>query len=266
MITVSDIAQYINQVCPESLSFNGDNVGHLVGRASKPVQKVLVTLDVDEHVAREALDRGADLIVAHHPMMFHPIGRLTDSDPQQRALMLLVQNDIAMIAAHTNLDCVQGGLNDYLASKLGITNTSVIEAVSECDGVCHGYGRVGEVSDGTTVADMLSLCCSALGIEGVRYVGDEDRLVKKVAINCGGGAGEMNLCIDMGVDLFITGDVKYNPARDAYESGMAVIDAGHYETEHIAIELISSILAQRFDKLTIIHSEANIPVFKYYVR
>ncbi len=266
MITVSDIAAYINQICPESLSFDGDNVGHLVGRGSKAVQKVLVTLDVDEHVAKEAIDKGADLIVAHHPMMFHPIGHITDSDPQQRALMLLVQNDIAMIAAHTNLDCVHGGLNDYLASKLGIANTSVIEPVSDWGGVCHGYGRVGEVPDGTKLCDMLSMCISALGIDGVRYVGDEERPVKKVAVNCGGGAGEMTLCIDMGVDLFITGDVKYNPARDAYESGMAVIDAGHYETEHIAVELISSIISKKFCDLTVTQSEANIPVFKYYVK
>ena len=266
MITISDIAAYINQICPEALSFDGDNVGHLVGRGAKKVQKVLVTLDVDEHVVQEAADKGADLIVAHHPMMFHPIGRITDSNPQQRALMLLVQNDIAMIAAHTNLDCVYGGLNDYLASKLGIQNTSVIEPVSDWGGVCHGFGRVGEVSEGTTVSDMLSRCISALGIEAVRYVGDKERIVKKVAVNCGGGAGEMNLCIDMGVDLFITGDVKYNPARDAYESGMAVIDAGHYETEHIAIELISSIIAQKYPELTIMQSEANTAVFKYYVK
>lgn len=264
MITVSDINEYISKVCPPSLSFDGDNVGLLVGRASKPVSKILVSLDVDEHVVREAIELGADLILAHHPLMFHAINHLTDSDPQQRALMLLVQNDISMIAAHTNLDCVSGGLNDYLAETLGIQNTSVIEVVDESEGVQHGYGRVGEVPNGTTLSDMLSRCTSALGIDAVRYVGELDRHVKKVAVNCGGGAGEMDICISSGVDLFITGDVKYNPARDAYESGMAVIDAGHYETEHIATELLSCLVSRQFPEVDIDVSEANIPVFKYY--
>lgn len=266
MIKVSDIAEYINSVCPQSLSFDGDNVGHIVGRAEKEVNKILVTLDVDEYVVREAIEQGADLIVSHHPLMFHAIRRLTDSDPMQKTLMLLIQNDISLISAHTNLDCVAGGLNDYLAEKLGIKNTSVIEVVDEFDMRQHGYGRVGEVPDGTTLADMLAVCTGALGIDAVKYVGDPNRTVKKVAVNCGGGAGEMDICIGLGVDLFITGDVKYNPARDAYESGMAVIDAGHYETEHIVIDLLCDILSKAFSDITYVKSQANIPVIKYFVR
>lgn len=266
MTTVSDIRNYINDNCPESLAFDGDNVGLIVGRAQKCVNKALITLDVDEKVAREAVSTGCDVIISHHPLMFSPIKRLTDGDPMQRTLFRLAANDVALISAHTNLDCVSGGLNDYLAQKLGVFNTSVIEPVGESDGVLHGFGRIGEVEDGLTLSDMLFRCINALGAQGVRYTGSPDKPVKKVALNCGGGAGEMNLCIQMGVDLFITGDVKYNPFRDAYESGMAVIDAGHYETEHIVTELFYSMLSKQFPDIELVLSKENISVIKYFVK
>lgn len=265
MITVENIEQYMNNLCPPSLAFDGDNVGLITGRKNKEVNKILITLDVDEKVVQEAIDIGADLIVSHHPLMFRPIKRLTTADPMQRALMLLAANDISLFSAHTNLDCVCGGLNDYLASKLGIENTSVVDVVAGDGDIVHGFGRIGELSEETELGDMLKKCCIALGSEGLRYVGDLKRKIKRVAVNCGGGADAMNRCIELGADLFVTGDVKYNPGRDAYESGMALIDAGHYETEHIVIDLLWEKLSAEFDGLKIEKSKANIPVFGFYM-
>lgn len=264
MITVRNIEQYMNNFCPPGLAFDGDNVGLIVGRADKEVKKALITLDVDEKVASEAAELGADLIISHHPLMFRPIRRLTSSDPMQRTLMLLVRNDISLFSAHTNLDCVWGGLNDYLASRLGIKNTSVIETVSSDGSVFHGFGRIGELESETTLGQMLTVCCDVLGASGVRYIGDTERKIRKVAVNCGGGADAMDRCIELGADLFVTGDVKYNPARDAYDNNMALIDAGHYETEHIVIDLLYDKLSEEFSEAVFIKSEANVPVWKYY--
>ena len=266
MIIASQIRDYVNHIWPERLSFDGDNVGLLVGRADKEVKKILITLDVDEWVVEEAIKESADVILSHHPLMFRPIKRLTSADPMQKTLMLLAAHDITLISAHTNLDCVRGGLNDLLAKKLGIFSLEVIEPVGEHDGKVCGFGRVGEVEEGTTVGSMLQRCVEALGIKGARYVGDVDRQVRKVAVNCGGGADEINHCIAMEVDLFITGDVKYNPFRDAYESGMAVIDAGHYETEHIVTELFSAMITENFSEIEIVESKANVPVVNYYIK
>lgn len=266
MINVSDIRNFFSEFCPESLAFDRDNVGLIVGRADKDVDKVLLTLDVDENVVNEAIMLDADIIVSHHPLMFNAVRRLTDSTPAEKTLRALVANDIALVSAHTNLDCINGGLNDYLASKLGVRDTHVIEVEDEFGGKQHGYGRVGFTDDGMTLGDMLSRITNVLPASGLRYVGDTSQPVKRVALNCGGGASEMDICISMGVDLFITGDVKYNPARDAYENGMAVIDAGHYETEFIVTELFARLLGQRFPSLELVCSEANIPVFKYYTK
>lgn len=265
MITVKDIAEFMDGFCPPHLAFDRDNVGLIVGRFDKKAEKVLITLDVDENVVNEAVKIGADLIVSHHPLMFHAIRRLTSSDPMQRCLMLLASNDISLFSAHTNLDCVHGGLNDYLADKLGVVNTSVIEIVDRCGEIEHGFGRIGFLKEELTLADMLRKCADVLGAEGLRYVGDPGRRINKVAVNCGGGADAMDECIRLGADLFVTGDVKYNPARDALENSMALIDAGHYETEHIVTELLYNKLKEKFAELEFYISEENTRTFNYYI-
>lgn len=264
MTKLSDIIDFMNEFCPPSLAFSGDNVGLIEGRRDKEIKRVLLTLDVDEKVASEASELGCDMIISHHPLMFHAIKRLTDKDPMQRTLMSLVKNDIALFSAHTNLDCVRGGLNDYLAEKLGIKESSVIETVGNINGIDHGFGRIGRIDEGITLADMLKKCTLALGTPFVKYVGNPDKKISTVALNCGGGADEIDICIEMGVDLFITGDVKYNPARDAYENGMALIDAGHYETEHIVCELLENKLSEVFSDVEFIVSKENKPVFSLY--
>ncbi len=264
MTKVHDIVNFMDEFCPPSLAFDGDNVGLIVGSGNKNVSKALICLDVDEKVAAEANEKKADMIISHHPLMFHPIKRLTDKEPMQRTLMSLIVNGIPLFSAHTNLDCVRGGLNDYLAEKLGISNTSVIEVVANTDGTDHGFGRVGEVEDGTTLCDMLKRCTDALNTPSVKYVGDPMKKIKTVAVNCGGGADEIDICISNGIDLFITGDVKYNPARDCLDNSMALIDAGHYETEHIVCELLHGILSKTFADVEFIISDTNTPVFNYY--
>ena len=264
MITVSDITNHIHSICPKSLCFDGDNVGHLIGKANSEVSRVLVSLDVDEYIVKEAIDKKADLIVSHHPLMFHPISKITDSDPQERAISLMIENGISLVSAHTNLDSVRGGLNDLLASKLGITDTAVIEPCGEFKGNTYGFGRVGDVSPGTKLSDMLSLCVSALKTSGLKYIGNPEKCIKRAAVNCGSGADAIDFCVENKVDLLITGDVKYSLARKAYEADLCVIDAGHYETEHIVVDLLGSIIKSKFSNLEVFPSEANIPVFNYF--
>lgn len=264
MVKLSEIIDFMNTFCPPELAFDGDNVGLLVGSATKEVSKVLITLDVDENVVAEAKKLGADVILSHHPLMFFGTKRLTDNTPMERALVSLIKNDICLFSAHTNLDSVSGGLNDYLAKKLGIKNTSVIDVTSTIGGVDHGFGRVGTVDGDVTLSHMLSRCTKELGTPFVKYVGDTNKKIKTVAVNCGAGADAMDYCISNNVDLFITGDVKYNPARDAMESHMALIDAGHYETEHIVCELLLNILSQKFTSVEFEISKENTPVFSVY--
>lgn len=263
MINASDIRGYINSIFPEKYAFDRDNVGLILGREDKDVKRVLITLDVDEKVAKEAKDINADLIISHHPLMFYPIKRLTGKTPGERTLRELVSNDITLISAHTNLDCSKGGLNDFLCEKLGIINTKVIEVVASDEKGEHGFGRIGEFEKSIALSEILDRCKTVLGANGLRYTGDENKTLKKVAVNCGGGADLLDECISLGADLFITGDVKYNPFRDGYENQMAVIDAGHYETEHIVCELLERILKDKYPDIEFFVSKENIAPIKY---
>ncbi len=263
MIKVSDVLDCIQTYAPPSMCFDGDNVGLLVGNLDSEVTKVLITLDVDEFVVREAIDKKAELIISHHPLMFRPISSLTETNPEQRCIRLMVENSISLISAHTNLDSVQGGLNDFLSSKLSIVNTSVIDVNGEYRGNPYGFGRVGEFEEEMSLSEVLNLVKTRLGCMGMRYVGSPETLIKKVAVNSGSGADVLTYCIENKIDLLITGDVKYNQARCAYESGLCVIDAGHYETERIAVELFKEILSTKFNTLSLEISDANIPVFEY---
>lgn len=256
----------MNSFCPPHLAFSGDNVGLLIGSSDKTVSKVLITLDVDEKVASEAAAMGADAIISHHPLMFHPTKRLTDATPAERTLVSLVKSNIALFSAHTNLDCANGGLNDYLAKKLGLQNTRVIDVVDTVNGVEHGYGRVGTLKEKNTLHEVMSRCIDVLQTPFVKYVGNPDKIISTVAVNCGAGSDAMDFCIENKVDLFVTGDVKYNPARDAMENNMALIDAGHYETEHIVCELLFDVLSSEFTDVEFVVSKQNIPVFNVYYK
>ena len=261
---IKDIAEFIESRFPRCYAMERDNVGLIVGDENTAATKVLVCCDVDEYVAREAVELGVQLIISHHPLMFFPIKNLTEDNPEQRALRILIKNDIALYTAHTNLDVGRGGINDYMAQLLGLGDTEVIELVARDGDIQHGYGRFATLASPVTLGDMLKKCKDVFNLDGCRYVGEVDDVISTVAINTGGGAGIMDLCFEKKADLFITGDVKYNPARDAYERGMAVIDIAHYDTEKITMDFFAELFAKEVPQLEVVKSVANKRIFKVY--
>lgn len=261
---LKDIAECIEQSFPKSFAMERDNVGLLVGDENKDVSKVLVCCDVDEFVAQEAVHKGVDMIVSHHPLMFFPINHLNEDNPEQRALRILIKNDICLYSAHTNLDVGYGGINDYMAALLGMENTEVVDCVCEMDGKKHGYGRFCTLKEKTTLKEMLDRCKKVFELDGCRYVGEFDDEIKTVAINTGAGSGIMDMCFDLKADLLITGDVKYNPARDAYERGMDIIDIAHYDTEKIAMDFFKEFFAREMPCIKVEKSLANKRIYKVY--
>ncbi len=260
MTKCSDIAKHIEALAPCNLACDWDNVGLLVGDMNKEVKRVLVALDNDEAITNEAIALGADMIVSHHPIMFSPVRRITEDEPQQRMLRRLCESGICHYAAHTNMDCAIGGLNDYLAQKLGLENAAVF-AFGEHGA---GFGRISELKEEKSLSELLELCREKLKSEGLRYVGALDKKITTVAVNSGSGGDILGDCIKRDVDLLITGDVKYTLAREAYENGICVIDAGHYGTEIIFVEMITAYLEKEFKEVEFIASRANVPVLKTY--
>ena len=254
MTCVSDIIEYMNKRYPESLAECWDNVGLLIGRADKEVKKVLLTLDVDLDVAREAAETGVDMIISHHPVIFNPLKRITDQDNEGKMFSLLVKNDISVYSAHTNLDVADGGLNDYAAKLLGIN----IEG-NLCDE--SSLGRVGYFDADYTLNDIIKLSKKVFKNDILKFVGDKNKAIKKVAIVTGSGMSEIDKCYEKDVDLFITGDVKYSGAREGYQKGLSIIDAGHYGTEIIVTDLLHDMLNEQFPNVEFIKSINNTNIF-----
>ena len=146
MAVVRDIYESIDKIAPFDTQEGFDNAGFLVGHGDREVRRLLVALDITPEVAAEAVGRGAELIVSHHPVIFHPVKSVTDATVTGRVLMALLEGGVAAICAHTNLDAAHGGVNGCLAQALELSDTGQLrQAGEDALGRPYGIGRVGTV-------------------------------------------------------------------------------------------------------------------------
>ena len=255
MVNLHDIIEKLEKNYPLSYACSWDNVGLLVGNREKKVSKVLTALDFDIEVAREAKKVGAELILTHHPIMFSPVNKITSDSPLGKALLFLIENGIALYAAHTNLDCAPGGINDYLVNLYGFKNMrhTDIEPGKE-----YGLGRISELEGPMTLKELAGHIGKKLNLDHIYYIGSDDAVIK-TAFTCSGSGGSL-ISADKDADVFITGDIKYSGARDFHEQGLNVIYAGHYDTEIHATTLFEKTLSGL--DVEIIKSQANTNIVK----
>lgn len=256
MATVADILQFIETLAPPYMKEDWDNVGLNCGHMDRPVTKILVALDPFTHVCQEAKQIGADLLVTHHALIWKP-GFITDANTQGRNTLFLIENGIAHINAHTNLDQASGGVNDVLAEKLGLKN---VEIVNPKDGV--GLMRCGDVTE-QSLESFLAAVKERLGCDGLRYIGS-GKSVHKVAVGGGSCAGGMMEVLAAGCDTFVTADVKYNQFWDAHDLGLNLIDAGHFHTENPVVAVLAEKIAAVFPEIQVEISKTHTDCMKYY--
>lgn len=263
MATVKEIFDHLDGLAPFSLQMSFDNAGFLVGRGDRAVTKVLVALDITEEVVREAAASGAELVVSHHPVIFHPARSVTDQDPVGRKLLALAEHGIAAVCAHTNLDAVAGGVNDALALRLGLGEIGQLHQDGvDAKGAPYGIGRVGVLEPAQGSRAFAAFVKERLGSNGVRFV-DAGRRVHKVAVGGGSCSDMMGDALALGCDTFVTADVKYDGFLDAKARGLNLIDAGHFPTENVVCPVLAGWLEKGFPELEIILSHCHHEVFSY---
>ena len=263
MATVNDILAFLETLAPRSMKMDWDNVGLLCGSRKSEVTKILVALDPFEGVCLEAAAWGADLIVTHHPLIFQALKSITDETSIGRSIQLLCREGISAINAHTNLDCAPGGVNDRLASALGLCEIEVIDPMGvDADGKEWGLLRKGTVAE-QPLSDFLPTVKAALGCEGLRYA-DGGKPVFKVAVGGGACASELMDAYRAGCDTFVTSDVKYNQFWDAKDLGMNLIDAGHFYTENPITACLAEKIAAHFPEVEVKISETHRDCMKFY--
>ncbi|MBP2649662.1 MAG: NGG1p interacting factor 3 protein [Firmicutes bacterium] len=341
------IIKAIEELAPINLAESWDNPGLMVGSASQDIEKVLVALDVTPEVANKAVEAGVDLIIAHHPLIFHAIKNIRTDSPLGKTLSVLIKHDIAVYAAHTNLDSAAGGVNDLLADKLGLSDCQPLEpssagkllklvvfvpeshsdkvrdAVTRA-GAGHigkyshctfstggigtflplngtnpfigkigqleqagevrletilpekasakvvtamleahpyeevaydlyplsqtiadiGMGRVGELAEPVSLLNFAQTVKGALGVDFLRVVGDQSKKIKTVAVCGGAGSSFINQALKLGADVLVTGDIKYDEGQQGRDLGIGLIDAGHFPTERLMVNAITTYLQQ----------------------
>lgn len=263
MATVYDVLSYIETFAPTYMKEDWDNVGLNCGWSGKEVNKVLVALDPFENVCREAYEIGADLLVTHHALIWKA-GFINDFDEQGRNTLFLIQNGIAHINAHTNLDCAPDGVNDQFARRLGLSDIQVIDPKGENEeGRQWGLLRMGTISP-TSIHDFLRTVKDALDCDGLRFV-DSGKPVYRVAVGGGACAGEMMQAVAAGCDTFVTADVRYNQFWDAKALGINLIDAGHFHTEDPVCDYLAAKLQEGFPDIEIVRSNQHRDCTEFFV-
>ncbi len=261
MTTVADILRYIETLAPADMKEDWDHVGLNCGHFDAPVHRVLVALDPFDAALQEAKEWGAELLVTHHALIWKP-DFVTDGDPQGRRTLFLIENGIAHINAHTNLDCAPGGVNDVLAQTLGLSDVQVL-APAGVDELGRPWGllRGGEVPE-QSLERFLSLVKERLGCPGLRY-GSCGKPVRRVAVGGGACGSELMTAVKAGCDTFVTADVRYNQFWDAQDWGINLIDAGHFWTENPVCACLAAKISGQFPELSVKISEKHTDCMKF---
>ena len=246
-VTIGLVAQIIERIAPKSWAEDWDNVGLLVGSGSAPIKRLLITLDGTLEVVEEAKAFGAQLIVAHHPIIFRPLKNLRADNAAAQVPLRLLQHSIGYYTAHTNLDQSLVSSSRALGEVLGLQEMKIFEE-PEYDLIpiqkrseARGYGVSGYLAQPEKLGvlwkhfldrlDQSGVYAHPYKLSGVRLAGSFEKEVRKVAIVNGSGGRFVPKALFKGADLLITGDVDHHAVLDALEGGMAVGDLGHFLSE-----------------------------------
>ena len=232
-MTVQDVWDWLNGFAPFATQESFDNAGLLVGNPTAEVRRVLFTLDATLPVVREASGWRADLIVAHHPLMFGGIRAIRYDQPEGAILAAVATARMNLIATHTNFDQAEGGTGDSLAAALGLEEISPT--------LDNLYLRTGSLPSPQTASDFLATLNRSLGAQA-RLYGNPTALLRRVTVGAGAIGEEYALVSADAAQAYIVGEIKHHEILAALALGTVVYEVGHHASEQPGI----AALYQRF--------------------
>ncbi len=245
-VTVKEIEEALFQWAPKSLSEEWDNVGLQCGDPTAQVRTILISLDATANTLAKALDKNADLIVTHHPLIFKPLHCVNLKEYTARLLAGFLRHEISIISMHTNLDSCSGGVNDRLCELLEIEGTRPI-LPSQHD-TSQGIGRIGRLREPMGKEDFIAHVAKRLGLDHLTWAGKISGPISDVAVCSGSGSSLFPEVTYAKVQAFVTAEVKHSVALQAEAYGMIVVDAGHFHTERPVVENIFDFLSKEAQK------------------
>lgn len=264
---LKNLIAYIENIAPPAYQESYDNAGLIVGDPSTEINGVLLCLDSTEAVIDEAIEKGCNLVIAHHPIVFFGLKRFNGSNYVQRVVMKAIKNDIAIYAAHTNLDNVYNGVNAKIAEKLNLKNCRILQPKdmeqSEDPQKVIGSGMIGELEEVISEEAFLTTLKQSMKVNVIKHTRLLKNDIKKVAV-CGGAGGFLlKQAIRKGAHVFITSDYKYHEFFDA-DGKIVIADIGHYESEQFTIELFEELIREKFSTFAVHLTEVNTNPVHYF--
>ena len=252
-VKIYQVVDALEHYAPLPLQEGYDNAGLQVGLTEAvEVSGALLCLDVTEDIVDEAIRKGCNLIVSHHPLIFRKLARISDENYVQRTVRKAIKNDIAIVSMHTNMDAAKGGVNFKIAEKLGLRNLRFFGGEKEIDGVKGGEGVIGEITDetdalhadGIAADDLVLMLRERFQAECVQCNQLLRRPIRKVALCGGAGSFLLDAAIAAGADAFITGEMHYHEFF-GHEQEIQICVIGHYQSEQFTSEIFRSIITEK---------------------
>jgi len=249
-LTVKDLLRILDNIAAFGLAEEWDNVGLMVGDPDREIRGILVALDPTEEILAEAKECGADCIITHHPLIFHPIKAIYTHQPLGKFLRRALEDEITVIGSHTNLDQAGGGVNDVLAASLGLVESRPLvpaakgrrEEQGTGGGEVCGLGRIGRLAQPLSREEFIDRLCAFFSLPVLRVAGRLPAEITSVAV-CGGSGSELaETAYSSGAQVYVTGEVKHSTARWAEAAGFCIVDAGHFATENPVVVPLAAAL------------------------
>lgn len=252
---IKDVLSALERFAPLPLQEDFDNAGLQLGLTETELSGALLCLDVTEKIVDEAISKGCNLIVSHHPLLFHPLKKISDADYVQSSVIKAIQNNIAIISMHTNMDNARGGVNFKIAEKMELTNVHFF-CTKIVDGIECGSGVIGEFEEPKAADDFIIDIKKTFDVECVQCNQLLRREIKNVAICGGAGSFLINDAIAEGADAFVTGEMHYHEYF-GNEQKIQIAVIGHYQSEQYTNEIFKSIIQDACESLPVFMAETN---------
>lgn len=241
-VKIKEVLAALERFAPLPLQEDWDNAGLQIGLTEEQVSGALLSLDVTDRVIDEAIGRGCNLIVSHHPLLFHPLRRLAGSTAVERMAMRLIEKHIAVVSMHTNMDNALGGVNFKMAEKMGLINVRPL--VPDKQNAGKASGAIGEFMDPMAADDFVAMLKRAFSVEALMCNELLRRRIKTVAMCGGAGSFMLKDALECGADAFVTGEMHYHEYFYV-EQKIQIAVLGHCQSERFTSEIFQSIIREK---------------------
>ena len=261
-VKTKEVIDALERFAPLPLQESWDNAGLQVGLTEAEVSGALLCLDVNEKIVDEAIRKGCNLIVSHHPLLSRGLKQVSDMNDVQRTVMKAIKNDITVVSMHTNMDNAEGGVNHKIAERLQLADVTFLSPKT-VEGKTCGSGIIGTLEQPMAAIDFIKKVKKAFCVECAMTNELLQRPIRRVAV-CG-GAGDFltDEAVAAGADAFITGEMHYHQYF-GYEQQLQLCVIGHYQSEQFTAEVFRDIINKQCPGVRTEIAETTTNPIRYY--